>query len=175
MLPEVRNMCTSAPEIYVLTRCRNSENIHAASCQRIPCQLSELSNMGTSCTRNICTRSDQKSPWLIPDNLSVPDWHQPAATVIPASLALIFNFRSRDSPSTPHHETHSAELEMSLLFIDRFLHGWRYTHSAQSNSYLSVTAREYIIKPLIDELKANLDNWKTENECVGALSAYAGR
>ena len=44
-----------------------------------------------------------------------------------------------------------------------------------ANSYLSVTAREYIIKPLIDELKANLDTWKIENQCVSDLSAYAGQ
>lgn len=44
-----------------------------------------------------------------------------------------------------------------------------------SNSYLSVSAREYIIKPLIDELKNNLDTWKIENKCVKELSAYASQ
>lgn len=33
-----------------------------------------------------------------------------------------------------------------------------------ANSYLSVTAREYIIKPLIDRLRENLDVWNVENE-----------
>jgi hypothetical protein len=44
-----------------------------------------------------------------------------------------------------------------------------------SNSYLSVSAREYIIKPLIDKLKNHLDVWKIENECVRELSAYASQ
>ncbi len=44
-----------------------------------------------------------------------------------------------------------------------------------SNSYLSITAREYIIKPLVDELKANLDAWKVENQCVSQLGTYAGQ
>ena len=44
-----------------------------------------------------------------------------------------------------------------------------------SNNYLSTTAREYIIKPLIDELKENLDAWHIENRCVQELSVYAGQ
>ena len=44
-----------------------------------------------------------------------------------------------------------------------------------SNSYLSVSAREYIIKPLIDELKNNLDVWQIENKCVKELAAYASQ
>lgn len=37
------------------------------------------------------------------------------------------------------------------------------------------TAREYIIQPLIDELKNNLDGWKIENKCVKELAAYASQ
>ena len=44
-----------------------------------------------------------------------------------------------------------------------------------SNSYLSTTAREYIIKPLVDELKSSLDLWQTENRCVEALVPYAAQ
>ena len=43
-----------------------------------------------------------------------------------------------------------------------------------SNTYLSATAREYIIKPIVEKLKANLDTWTIENECVRDLSTYAG-
>jgi hypothetical protein len=32
-----------------------------------------------------------------------------------------------------------------------------------------------MIKPLIDELKDNLDTWKVENRCVEELSVYAGQ
>lgn len=44
-----------------------------------------------------------------------------------------------------------------------------------SNSYLSVTAREYIIQPLVEELKDNLDDWKIENRCVSELLPYSGQ
>lgn len=44
-----------------------------------------------------------------------------------------------------------------------------------SNSYLSVTAREYIIQPLVEELKENLDSWKVENRCVSELLPYSGQ
>lgn len=44
-----------------------------------------------------------------------------------------------------------------------------------ANSYLSVTAREYMLKPLIERLKANLDAWKIENECVTSLQPYAAQ
>ena len=44
-----------------------------------------------------------------------------------------------------------------------------------SNNYLSATAREYIIKPLIDELKENLDSWHIEDRCVRELLVYAGQ
>jgi len=44
-----------------------------------------------------------------------------------------------------------------------------------SNSYLSVTAREYVIQPLVDELKKNLDDWKIENRCVTELVPYSAQ
>jgi len=44
-----------------------------------------------------------------------------------------------------------------------------------SNSYLSLTAREYIIEPLISELMVSLDIWKVENRCVYELLPYAGQ
>lgn len=44
-----------------------------------------------------------------------------------------------------------------------------------SNSYLSISAREYTIKPVIDELKLGLDNWTIENRCVEGLAPYAGQ
>ena len=43
------------------------------------------------------------------------------------------------------------------------------------NNYLSGMAREYIIKPLIDEIKENLDSWSTEDRCIPELSVYAGQ
>lgn len=40
--------------------------------------------------------------------------------------------------------------------------------------YLSVNARKYKLKPAIERLKENLDNWSTENECVKEMRPYAG-
>lgn len=40
--------------------------------------------------------------------------------------------------------------------------------------YLSVNARKYKLKPIIERLKENLDKWVIENECVKELRPYAG-
>jgi hypothetical protein len=42
-----------------------------------------------------------------------------------------------------------------------------------ANAYLTPTTRNYFIKPLVEKLRANLDNWPVENECVRALEPYA--
>ena len=40
--------------------------------------------------------------------------------------------------------------------------------------YLSVNARKYKLKPIIQKLMDNLDKWEIENECVKELRSYAG-
>ncbi len=40
-------------------------------------------------------------------------------------------------------------------------------------AYLSPVARKYKIKPLVDKLKAHLDEWKAEDQVVSELSRYA--
>jgi len=40
--------------------------------------------------------------------------------------------------------------------------------------YLSTKAKKYVLEPIIDQLEANLDTFKIENECVEKLSKYAG-
>ena len=42
-----------------------------------------------------------------------------------------------------------------------------------ANLYLSLNAKKYLLKPLIKNLKENLDNWTIENETVQKLSAYS--
>ena len=44
----------------------------------------------------------------------------------------------------------------------------------QASAYLSPVARKYKIKPLVEQLRANLDKWKEENRLVGELQSYAG-
>lgn len=43
-----------------------------------------------------------------------------------------------------------------------------------ANKYLSINARTYLVKPLIDKLNNNIGAWSTENECVKQLEKYAG-
>lgn len=42
-----------------------------------------------------------------------------------------------------------------------------------ANAYLSATAREYQIRPLVSALNENLDQWDAENKAVRALQPYA--
>lgn len=57
----------------------------------------------------------------------------------------------------------------------RTKYAFEFVTLVNSNSYLSVTARTYIVEPLIDELKTNLDDWGKENQCVKDLADYAGQ
>lgn len=57
----------------------------------------------------------------------------------------------------------------------RTKYAFEFVTLVNSNSYLSVTARSYIIKPLVDELKSSLDDWGRENRCVKELADYAGQ
>lgn len=40
--------------------------------------------------------------------------------------------------------------------------------------YVSLKAKTYLVKPLIDRLNDSLDEWSIENECVKELEGYAG-
>lgn len=42
-----------------------------------------------------------------------------------------------------------------------------------ANAYLSATARNYLISPMVIKLKSSLDDWPVENECVKGLEPYA--
>jgi len=48
-----------------------------------------------------------------------------------------------------------------------------FVHVVGGMIYLSHNARRYKIEPLIEELKANLDNWDVENKCVRELKQFA--
>ncbi len=48
-----------------------------------------------------------------------------------------------------------------------------FVHVVGGMIYLSHNARRYKIEPLIEELKANLDNWDVENRCVRELKQFA--
>jgi hypothetical protein len=48
-----------------------------------------------------------------------------------------------------------------------------FVNKVGANAYLSATAKDYQIRPLVEQLKNNLDQWVAENEAVRALRPYA--
>lgn len=48
-----------------------------------------------------------------------------------------------------------------------------FVHIVRGMIYLSSYARRYKIKPLVEELKAGLDQWEVENKCVQNLKPFA--
>lgn len=50
---------------------------------------------------------------------------------------------------------------------------FNFIHVVGGSIYLSHNARRYKIKPLVKELKDNLDNWDVENGCVRELRQFA--
>ena len=47
-----------------------------------------------------------------------------------------------------------------------------FVNSVRANAYISPAAKIYLLKPIIDKLKASLDEWDTEEECVKLLLPY---
>jgi len=52
-------------------------------------------------------------------------------------------------------------------------YGFYFVEIVDGQKYLSMSARNYKIKPLIDDLLASLDSWKDENRIVRELSNYS--
>ncbi len=50
---------------------------------------------------------------------------------------------------------------------------FKFIQIVKGNIYLSANSRNYIIKPLVDNLKSNLDEWDNENKYVKLLEQYA--
>jgi len=50
---------------------------------------------------------------------------------------------------------------------------FKFVQIVKGNIYLSANSRNYIIKPLVDNLKNNLDEWDAENKYVKLLEQYA--
>lgn len=48
-----------------------------------------------------------------------------------------------------------------------------FVNKVGANAYLSATSKDYQIRPLVQRLKDNLDQWAAENEAVRALRPYA--
>ena len=48
-----------------------------------------------------------------------------------------------------------------------------FINNLHANQYLSINSRKYIIEPMVNELKANLDKWQIENDIVKKLSSYS--
>ena len=76
---------------------------------------------------------------------------------------------------TKHQIVRRVDQEIPKGDSVRTKYAFEFVALVGSNSYLSITAREYILRPLVDELKDNLDSWQIENRCVASLAAYAGQ
>lgn len=50
---------------------------------------------------------------------------------------------------------------------------FRFVRLVKASAYLSATAKKYIVKPLVEKLTENLDNWDEEDKAVKALAPYA--
>ena len=50
---------------------------------------------------------------------------------------------------------------------------FKFVRLVKATAYLTVTARRYIIKPLVDKLRDSLDQWEAEDNCVKGLLPYA--
>jgi hypothetical protein len=68
---------------------------------------------------------------------------------------------------------HRVDQEITRGSSVRTSQAFAFVKLVGGTSYLTPTARTYILKPLIDRLKSNLDNWAVENECVLSLEPYA--
>jgi hypothetical protein len=50
---------------------------------------------------------------------------------------------------------------------------FRFVRVVKASAYLTVTAKSYILKPQVEKLVKNLDQWAEENDAVEALAPYA--
>lgn len=74
-----------------------------------------------------------------------------------------------------HQIVRRVDQEIPKGNADRTRFSFEFVKLVGANSYLSTTAREYTIKPLIVELKANLDVFSVEDRCVKELAPYAAQ
>lgn len=66
-----------------------------------------------------------------------------------------------------------VDQEISKGKPDVVQQAFHFVNLVNSNNYLSVTSRKYLLKPLIDQLNASLDEWATENRLIQTLLPYA--
>jgi len=50
---------------------------------------------------------------------------------------------------------------------------FRFVRLVKASAYLTVTARCYVIRPLVETLESSLDNFRAEDACVRSLAPYA--
>lgn len=99
-----------------------------------------------------------------------------ASSIIRSNIEFIAPILWKVLPKENKHQiVRRVDQEFPKGDLVRTKYAFEFVSLVGSNSYLSITAREYIIKPLVEKLKDNLDNWQIENQCVRELSVYAGQ
>lgn len=68
--------------------------------------------------------------------------------------------------------TRRVDQEIPKGNVDRTTRAFNLINTVNGNIYLSITAKRYILKPLIDSLKNNMDQWAIENHAVKGLYRY---
>lgn len=66
-----------------------------------------------------------------------------------------------------------VDQELNKGDLDRTTRAFAFVNLVGANSYLTPSARSYILQPFVTKLRDNLDVWAVENECVRALEPYA--
>lgn len=66
-----------------------------------------------------------------------------------------------------------VDQEMAAGSSEKTNLAFEFTNKVSGQRFLSATARKYKLKPIIEKLTANLDNWDAESACVRELEAYA--
>jgi hypothetical protein len=68
---------------------------------------------------------------------------------------------------------HRVDQEMNKGNTVRTEAAFKFVRMVKASAYLTITARRYVIKPLIGRMRDGLDRWATENECARELLPYA--
>lgn len=66
-----------------------------------------------------------------------------------------------------------VDQEITKSDLSKTQNAFAFVNIVGANAYLSTTARNYLISPLVTKLRGSLDDWPLENECVKALEPYA--
>jgi hypothetical protein len=96
------------------------------------------------------------------------------STVLRSNIEFVTPFLWRVlSPDVKRQVVRRVDSEISAGNLDKISQAFSFVKVVSGAQYLSATARKYLLKPLIEQLKINLDNFGKENILVRDLEPYA--